>query len=76
LIALSVVIALCRTKSDGDKYSFAFCYRFYNQERAITMYKKRSHRPIYKTDTKNEAKRLGSTTCAISTLEEQYFYGE
>jgi hypothetical protein len=29
---------------------------------------KRSHEPIYKTDAKNEAKRLGATTFAFAKL--------
>jgi hypothetical protein len=32
---------------------------------------KRSYEPIYKTDTKIEAKRLRATTFAIAKLEEQ-----
>ena len=43
-------------------------------ERAITIQEaiqKRSHEPMYKTDTKIEAKRLRVTTFAIAKLEEQ-----
>ena len=42
--------------------------------RLITIWEatqKRSHEPILKTNTKNEAKRLRATTFAITKLEEQ-----
>ena len=40
---------------------------------AITVYgaiQKRSHKSIYKTNTRNEAKRLRATTLAIAKLEQ------
>ena len=36
----------------------------------------RSHEPIYKTDTKNEAKTIKATTFAKTKLEERYLQGE
>ena len=41
--------------------------------RAITIWEaiQKSHKPIYKTHTKIEAKRLNATTFAIANLEER-----
>ena len=71
LIALSIVIA---PKGDSDKFSFiAFEREKAIVERAI---QKRSYETMYKTDIKNEAKRLRATTFAVAKRKERKLYGE
>ena len=70
-IAIEIVVAF---KGDSDKFPFTLrnekgnSWKSDNYRRAI---QKRNHESNYKTNTKNEAKRLRGTTIAIAKLDEQ-----
>ena len=79
LIALSIVVALSRSRADSEK----FLYFALSPERAtvgivgkkITIWwaiqERRSHEPMYKINTKNNGKRFRATTFDIEKLAEQ-----